>query len=203
MEIKMNRAVLLNSGGLDSALLAKKLKDDGFEVFSLWVNTHAIYEKQARKAAEETARKFCVSHREIVIDLGQHSNFFEDATGIAMYDEAPNRTDKLWLCPVSPLLMCTLGIVYAKTLGASGAYAGLKHRADDFKVATFNQAAVIANSKFYTPPLVTPFYSEATYEDVLTKAKTSPEEFAYTHSCTRPVPCGTCYKCLGRAELGV
>jgi len=203
MKINMKKVVLLNSGGLDSALLAKKLFDEGFEVHSLWVNTKAIYEEQARLAAQTTANKFCVSHREITVDFGQHSNFFETSDEVIMYDEDPARIDKLWLCPQIPLLSATLGVIYTKTIGACGCYVGFKNRIDEFKIDTFNKAMTLTNPTFYHPPLIAPFYSNETYQESITLLEVIPEDFSYTHSCTHDKPCGNCYKCINRTEVGV
>lgn len=198
--INMNRVVLLNSGGLDSALLGKMLYDEGKEIYSLWINTKTISEEPVRIAVEETARRYCVSHREIVVDFGQHSNFFEDINSVEMYDNNPTRTDKLWICPNHPLLNNTIGTAYGKTINAVGCYTGVKQKSDFYKIESYNQALLIGVNKFYRTPLVAPLYYFDSYEQILEKINASFHDFSYTYSCTYAEPCGTCYKCVEREE---
>jgi len=58
----MSEIVLLNSGGLDSALMAAKYAADGENLHSLYIATRQLNEVSAKVAAQETANRFCVSH---------------------------------------------------------------------------------------------------------------------------------------------
>lgn len=84
------RYAILNSGGLDSALLAAKLHADGHELHSITIDTWQANRAGILPAAMETANRFCVSHKAIEVNLGQTSDFYFDATSgkFTMWDAA-------------------------------------------------------------------------------------------------------------------
>ena len=122
------KTVLLNSGGLDSALKAKELKNAGHEVHSLFLEFKGqLGLDKIRAAAEETATNYCDSHYTVYVDFGYTPNHYEDSNGFMMYDDVDNnlwtKSDgnppHLWSGPPNQSsVMISLAVSYAKAIGA-------------------------------------------------------------------------------------
>jgi len=80
--------LVANSGGLDSALMCRKLQEDGHEVHSVFFNSHSLGYEEQMVAAAETANRFCNSHKVIEINWGYTPNHYENTDNFLMYDEA-------------------------------------------------------------------------------------------------------------------
>lgn len=84
----MKKILVANSGGLDSALICRKLQADGYEVHSLFINSKSLGWENAMVSAKTTADNFCASHKVISIDWGYTPNNYENADSFIMYDDA-------------------------------------------------------------------------------------------------------------------
>lgn len=126
------KILLANSGGLDSAIMARKLNEDGHEVHSLYVNSHSLGYEESMIAAQETANRFCASHKVIDIDWGYTPNHYEDADTFVMYDDAVGMENlpRLWSGPPNMgMVIMSITVSYAKTLGINeccGGFAGTR-----------------------------------------------------------------------------
>lgn len=228
----MAKVVLLNSGGLDSALVAKWLVEvAGHEVHSLFIDTRQVNRVPTSNAAKITAQKFCNSHKEIMIDFGQISNYwenFEEGT-VEMYQTIENPQEEYYsrpfqqfhVCPNLSMLFSSIGVAYAKTIGCGEVYSGHRVVLGESYIQDYNQIVNESRHEGVSrPELMIPFFDVPTYQqlsgDILADCvdhvcKCPPgkkytcikREFAYTHSCRLAEPCGICEKCTARHEMGL
>jgi 7-cyano-7-deazaguanine synthase in queuosine biosynthesis len=153
----MKRVVLLNSGGLDSALKAKELyvavepveavvkggatEQRAYEIYSLFVhiNNQVGVDKKSYAAAE-TAARYCDSHHVVTLDFGYSPNYYEDFETFVMYDDtetAPTRINKETLeeefmplfdgPPNLSSVYLSIAVSYAKRIGADEVHSGLRN----------------------------------------------------------------------------
>ena len=178
---------LLNSGGLDSAMVAKWLHGRGVSVQSVYIDTRAENRIQAMLAAEETASRYCDSHRVVSVDFGATSTHTE--------------SDGKHSIPLSSLVICTIGAADARLHGIYEVYTGHRAGASSERIEMMND--LIGSSTYFAvkPHINTPLTEAQTYTDAATLLGVSLDDLAYTHSCHSAVPCGTCHICQSRADL--
>jgi 7-cyano-7-deazaguanine synthase in queuosine biosynthesis len=174
----MKQILLLNSGGFDSACLAKKLKDDGFEVHSLYIDYKVDNSEPTRISAQITADKFCVEHEVISVDFKQG------------YDHTPLQT---------PLCLA-IGSTYAVEKDLMEVYSGSKADKEEGFTEDWNNLYRGFKLIRRTPTVILPLAKLVTYKEVADWAGVTKEDVAHTHSCRKTVKCGTCSKCLGVAD---
>lgn len=201
--------VLLNSGGLDSALLAKKLHADGHSVRSLYLRLGALNDGATEVAAQETADRFCVSHHVIDVGYGQTSNaLWDDAAGeLVMWDDATQEQKDdsrfaLSQYPVLAMVTTSLGVGYATTIGAPLVYSGMSNELTADSLAAFDEVCRAVNWNLPKAVVELPM-AGMTYEQEAELAGADIADFAYTHSCFHDPACGVCGKCLAREGVGL
>lgn len=182
--------VLLNSGGLDSTLMAKRLFDDGRRVHSLHINSGALRNAEAEVAALETANRFCVDHHVIRVNFGYTPNHYEDQTMNIMYDDAqsqiaegtldPSTLPMLWTGPPNMgMLYYSLGVSYAKAIDVAEVCFGFStHRPQSFLNA-YN-TAYSENSYIRWRPLVIEPYGRTTKNEALAFFEATEADFPWT-----------------------
>lgn len=179
------KAVLLNSGGLDSALIAHKLKADGYEIYSVFVNAHCKNSEACRAAAKITADKYCVNHREIDLNFGYEPNYFVGEILMQLKNHA--------------MVMFSLGVSYASHLGIDEVYAGSKANVTEAYADKYNE---YANENRHTgvtrAKLVLPIWNKYDYQAVAEWAGADLADFDYPYSCRYSEPCMGCSKCIRR-----
>lgn len=158
----MSKILVTNSGGLDSAMICRKLKEDGYEVHSVYFNSYGLGYEAQMAAAQKTADEFCASHKVINIDWGYTPNNYEDADTFIMYDDAVAQgitpTQTLWSGPANMgMIFMAMSVSYAKTIGINevcGGFAGL--RSPDM-YAIYNQSAEANLSTRWRPKYIAPY----------------------------------------------
>jgi 7-cyano-7-deazaguanine synthase len=219
------RAVVLLSGGLDSATAAAIARDEGFAVFALTVRygqRHAVELEAARRVAAAVG---VVEHRVVDIDLaGFGGSALTDAT-IAVPKDRPLATIAAHDIPVTYVparntVMLALALAWAEALGAHDIYLGVNvldaSGYPDCRpafVAAFEQLANVATRaadggpRFHVhAPLI--MLSKA---EIIERGTALGVDYGLTHSCYDPTPggraCGRCDACAlrrkGFAEAGV
>lgn len=204
----MPKVVLLNSGGLDSAMVAKYLYSKGYEVHSLFIDSNQINREATLKASQTTADRYCVSHKIISIDFGQCSNIYEENGVYKMYDELTeleknDNSIRLYGCPALGLTFTSIATAYAKMIHAQEVFAGFKGHYNYNMQERFNDLSDSNSTAFYRVYLKAPLSNCMSYVDSMTLLGMTIEDLKYSHSCTYNEPCGKCPDCLHRAELGV
>jgi len=214
----MATIVLLNSGGLDSAMLAKKLNDDGHVIRSLFVNSHQLNSVATGVAAAETATRFCDSHVVFDYDLGQTSNAIMHGTTLEFhaYDAAvangkwaqylANRSD--WVLSTVPSLLIAIfgvGFGYAMLNGVQEVHSAL--RGGMVGPNWLDMLGTIQHEELFPQWHPTPVLDVAAltgYAEVATWAGVADiTTLEYTHSCKEDPPCQVCAKCVARNALGM
>lgn len=218
----MTPAIVLLSGGLDSATALAIAQHEGFEVHALTViygQRHSVEIEAARRVA--IARRVR-DHRMVSVDLGAIGG-----SALTAPIEVPKDRDEgemtagipITYVPARNTVMLSLALGFAEVIGAGDIYIGVN--AVDYSgypdcrpefVSAFEQLANVATKagvegqRFSIhAPLI-----ELTKVDIIRKGLELGVDYGLTHSCYDPVngrPCGHCDSCLIRerafAELGM
>jgi 7-cyano-7-deazaguanine synthase in queuosine biosynthesis len=210
----MKKVLVLNSGGLDSAIMCKKLHDEGFDVVSLYVDTNTISRTQTMAAAQETADRYCSEHIVQPISYGEHSDYLCKGAEHWTYDEAV--ANGKWQ---EYLDAQGVGFIFGPICSHTWSYLsqvvyhafkrGITEVAIGYDKATYPETdrakleTINPNGSWNIPvPEITfPLYDFNNYQEELDAINASYDDFLYTHSCRQETPCGWCDKCLKRGEL--
>ncbi|WP_019901860.1 7-cyano-7-deazaguanine synthase QueC [Salinispora arenicola] len=217
-------AVILLSGGLDSATALAIAIDQGFEAYALSFRYGQRHTAELDAAAKVAAALGARRHVVADIDLRAFggSALTDDALAVPHHDRVEDLGDGIPITyvPARNTIFLSFALAWAETLGASDVFIGVN--ALDYSgypdcrpefISAYEQMANLATKagvegtqrlKIHTPLIA------------LTKAQTIQRgldlgvDYQLTHSCYDPVDgraCGTCDSCLlrgrGFAELGL
>ena len=218
-----NKAVVLLSGGLDSATAAALAREQGFTLHALTVHygqRHLVELEAARQVASALQ---VVEHRTLQLDLrawGGSALTADLAVPPARLNEEACNEVPITYVPARNTVLLSLALGYAEVIGASAIFIGVS--AVDYSgypdcrpefIEAFERLATLATKagveghpiRIHAPLIH------------LTKAQTIREglrlglDYALTHTCYDPTPagvaCGRCESCAlrrrGFAEAGV
>jgi 7-cyano-7-deazaguanine synthase len=219
-----HNAVVLLSGGLDSATTAAIARDDGYDFFALSVDygqRHRFELEAARRVAESLGVK-----RHVIAKVG-----LDQFGGSALTDEIDVPLDRgedeishgipVTFVPARITVFLSLALGYAEVVGAADIFVGVN--AVDYSgypdcrpefVAAFEKLANLATKagvegtmkfRVHTPLI------QLTKADIIRRGIQLGVDYGLTHSCYAPnaagVACGRCDACQlrlkGFAEAGV
>ena len=216
-------AVVLLSGGLDSATVAAIAKSQGFDLFALSVN-YGQRHRFELQAAKQVAAAIGVERHSIVrVDLGA----FGGSALTAELDVPKDRDEEIadgipiTYVPARNTVFLSLALGYAETLSASDLFIGVN--AVDYSgypdcrpefIAAFTRFANLAtkagvegtaNYRIHTPLI------DMTKAQIIERGVSLGVDYSLTHSCYDPnyegVSCGRCDACAlrkkGFAESGL
>lgn len=220
-DLNMPRAVVLLSGGLDSAVVLAVAKAEGFEPFAFSVDYGQRHRVELECAAA-LARAAGVEHRVVTLDLRaiggsaltSNSAVPKDRTEAEMNAGVP-----VTYVPARNTILLGLALGYAETLGATDIFFGanrLDHAGyPDCRPEFFGAFAALAavatqagtegqRLRIHTP------LSQMSKKEIVETGRRLGVDFRSTHSCYDPSPagspCGRCDACLlrkrGFAEAG-
>ena len=218
------RAVILLSGGLDSATVLAIARDEEFELFALTVDysqRHRNEIEAARRVAEEMG---VVRHVLLSVDLAQFGasaltasiDVPKDRGAEEMQEEIP-----VTYVPARNTVLLSLALAYAEAVGAADVFIGVN--AVDYSgypdcrpryIAAFEELAGLATKagvegrldfKIHAPLI------ELTKTEIIRRGTQLGVDYGLTHSCYDPAhdgrSCGRCDACLlrlkGFAEAGL
>ena len=208
----MSRAVVLLSGGLDSATTLAIARDDGFECYALschYGQKNASELRAARKVAKALGAK---EHREIKIPIGQFG-------GSALTDKALTVPEEggegipITYVPARNTVLLSLALAWAEVLEAEAIFIGVN--AVDYSgypdcrpgfIAAFQQLISLATKRTVeggTISLVAPLipFSKA---KIIERGTALGVDYSLTVSCyqadNRGRACGRCDACRIRAD---
>lgn len=213
------RAVVLLSGGLDSATAAALARKEGWELYGLTIRygqVHACEIEAARKVA--TALGFA-RHAELDIDLKQFGG-----SSLVGEGEIPKGGDEGSIpstyVPARNTVFLSLALAWAETLGATRIvigvnaldYSGYPDCRPEF-IAAFeylSSLATRAGLEGHAPRVWAPL-QHLTKAAIIRAGMELGVDYGMTHSCYNPgpggEPCGACDSCRlrarGFAEAGV
>jgi 7-cyano-7-deazaguanine synthase len=218
------RAVILLSGGLDSATAAAMARAEGYELYALSV-AYGQRHRFELEAARRVARAICVQRHVVVsIDLAQlggsaltgEIDVPKDRSLDQMEAEIP-----VTYVPARNTVFLAHGLGYAEVLGADDIFIGVN--AVDYSgypdcrpeyIAAFTRLANLATKagvegrldfKIHTPLV------DLTKAEIIRRGTELGVDYGLTHSCYDPdqagTSCGRCDACLlrlkGFAEAGL
>ncbi|WP_412753907.1 7-cyano-7-deazaguanine synthase QueC [Krasilnikovia sp. M28-CT-15] len=224
MSAARRRAVVLLSGGLDSATVLAMAVHEGYEAYALsfrYGQRHTVELEAASRVARELG---AVKHVVADIDLRVFggSALTDDALAVPHHDSADDLGSDIPVTyvPARNTIFLSFALAWAETLDASDVFLGIS--AVDYSgypdcrpeyVAAYEQMANLATKagvegrqrlRIHTPLI------QLTKAETIRRGLELGVDYAWTHSCYDPVDgraCGTCDSCLlrgrGFAELGL
>jgi len=218
------RAVVLLSGGLDSATAAALARAQGFELYALTVDygqRHQVEVEAARRVAQTLAVR---RHLVLAVDLRAFG-------GSALTDQIPVPKDRspdhmpqhipITYVPARNTILLALALGYAEVLGAADIFLGVN--AVDYSgypdcrpefLAAFQQLANVATRAGVEGQLHFTIHAPLLHlskAEIIRQGVALGLDYRLTHSCYDPDPsgraCGRCDACLlrrrGFAEAGL
>ena len=211
METK--RAVILLSGGLDSAVALWLAKSQGYEPFTLSFNYGQRHDRELRAAEKLASIANVNNHRLVTINMDQWGGSSLTDKTMEVEDGDVARTDiPVTYVPARNMVFLSIAASYAEAIGAQDIFIGVSQvdysgyvdcRESFIKAmeTAINQGTVMGAEKNLPITIHAPFiYKTKTDEIVLGSELGVP--FEHTWSCYRggETPCGTCDSCLLRAK---
>lgn len=217
-------AVLLLSGGLDSATTGAIARSQGFELYALsfdYGQRHRFELESARRVAEALGVR---RHALVQIDLGQFGSSALTADIAVPKDRSADEMEEgipVTYVPARNTVFLSLALAYAEVLGAADIFLGVN--AVDYSgypdcrpeyIAAFERLANLATKagvegrlqfRIHTPLIR---WSKA---EIIRAGSQLQVDYSLTHSCYDPtaagLSCGRCDACLlrrkGFAEAGL
>jgi 7-cyano-7-deazaguanine synthase len=218
------KAVVLLSGGLDSATTAAIARSEGFAIHALSIDYGQRHSFELDAAARVATALGAAEHRILKIDLGALG-------GSALTDDIEVPTDRsademsagipITYVPARNTVMLALALGYAEVVGAADIFIGVN--AVDYSgypdcrpefIATFETLANVATKagvegalqfRIHTPLI------RLTKAQIIQRGLQLGVDYSITHSCYNPndsgQPCGHCDACQlrlkGFAEVGL
>lgn len=128
MNASIKRAVILVSGGLDSATVLAIAKNKGFECYALSMDygqRHRIELQRAKKVAKSNG---AVEHRTIKIDIGNFggSALTDSEINVPTHEYVENQDDQIPITyvPARNTVFLSVALAWAEVLKASAIYIG-------------------------------------------------------------------------------
>lgn len=209
----MKRAVILLSGGLDSAVALWLAKSEGYEVYSLSFFYGQKHDKEL-KAAEALALAAGVKkHRVVSINIDQWGGSSLTDKDMKVEDGDIDRTDiPVTYVPARNMIFLSIAASYAEAIAAQSIFIGVSQADYSGYVdcrepfirsmeQTINEGTVMAAEHKKPIKIHAPFINKTKSEEIRLGARLG-VPFGLTWSCYRggEKPCGKCDSCLLRAR---
>jgi 7-cyano-7-deazaguanine synthase len=213
----MPRAVVLLSGGLDSAVTAAVARSRGFEWYALSVDygqRHRTELEASRKVAKSLGAK---DHMIVAVDLSRIGGSALTADIAVPKDRAEDVMAAgipITYVPARNTVLLSIGLGYAETLDAADLFVGVN--AVDYSgypdcrpeyLAAFEKLANLATKAGVEGTLKFTIHAplvDQTKAEIIRTGASLGVDFALTHSCYDPDlegrACGRCDSCLLRAK---
>lgn len=209
----MKRAVILLSGGLDSAVALWLAKSEGYELFTLSFEYGQRHNKELNAAEALAKAAGATEHRVVSINIGQWGGSSLTDMNMEVEDGNVNRTDiPVTYVPARNMVFLSIAASYAEAIGACDIFIGVS-QADysgyvdcrqtfiDAMQNAINQGTVMAAEHKRHITIHAPFISMTKSEEIKLGLSLG-VPFDLTWSCYRggENPCGKCDSCLLRAR---
>ncbi len=212
-----NKAVVLLSGGLDSATTAAIAQDQGYQVFALSIDYGQRHQFELNSATRVASALKVAQHKVLTIDLASLGG-----SALTAEIDVPQGRDEeqisdgipITYVPARNTVMLSLALGYAEVIGAADIFVGVN--AVDYSgypdcrpefIAAFEQLANLATRagvegtlKFRVhAPLI-----QMTKAAIIKRGTELGVDYSLTHTCYCPnekgVSCGTCDACQLRVK---
>ncbi|MCO5969076.1 7-cyano-7-deazaguanine synthase QueC [Actinoallomurus soli] len=218
------KAVILLSGGLDSATVLAIAVAEGYEPYALsfrYGQRHSVELEAARAVAESLGAR-----RHVIADIDLRtfggSALTDDTIGVPHHDSTEDLSEEIPVTyvPARNTIFLSFALAWAETLGAQDVFLGVS--AVDYSgypdcrpeyIEAFERMANLATKagvegrqrlRIHTPLI------DLSKAQTIARGLELGVDYSLSHSCYDPVdgrPCGTCDSCLlrnrGFAELGM
>jgi 7-cyano-7-deazaguanine synthase len=217
----MPNAVVLLSGGLDSATVVAIAKSEGFQVHALTVIYGQRHEVEIEASKRVAAQQRVAEHKFVTVDLRQigGSALTADIEVPKDRNEAEMTDIPITYVPARNTIMLSLALGYAEVANASDIYVGVN--AVDYSgypdcrpeyIAKFAELATLATKAGVEgrPMQIHAPLIQLTKAEIIQKGLELNVDYGLTHSCYDPAgerACGRCDSCTIRlrafASLGL
>ena len=213
MKNDIRKAVVLLSGGLDSATALYVAKKKGFEVYALSFDYGQKHDRELRAAKATAEKAGVIDHRIVTLNMGQWGGSSLTDDSINIDDGNIKRTDiPMTYVPARNMVLLSVAASFAEAIGAYDIFIGVsevdysgyvdcrKEFLDAMQNA-INKGTVCAVEQGNHIAIHAPFI-EMTKTEEIRLGMSLGVDYATTWSCYRggEKPCGTCDSCLLRAE---
>ena len=207
----MKRAVVLVSGGMDSAVTLAMARAEGFECFALSVNYGQRHESELQAADRVCAMLGAAAHKEVRVDLRSFGG--SALTADIAVPESPTSGIPVTYVPARNTIMLSVALSWAEVLGAHDVFCGVNAvdysgypdcrpeyiKAFELMANLATQAGVEGNTLRIRTPIIA--LSKA---DIVREGLRLGVDFSQTVSCYQAdaagLACGKCDACRLRAE---
>ena len=207
----MKRAVVLVSGGMDSAVTLAIARAEGFECYALSVNYGQRHESELQAADRVCAMLGATAHKEFRVDLRSFGG--SALTADIAVPELPTSGIPVTYVPARNTIMLSVALSWAEVLGAQDVFCGVNAvdysgypdcrpeyiKAFEIMANLATQAGVEGNTLRIRTPIIA--LSKA---DIVREGVRLGVDFSQTVSCYQAdatgLACGKCDACRLRAE---
>ena len=209
----MKKAIVLLSGGLDSATALYLAKSRGFEIYALTFLYGQKHDRELHSACDIAAAAGVKEHKIVNIPLNLWSGSSLTDPAMAIGDGDIKRTDiPDTYVPARNMVFLSIAASYADALGITDIFIGVSQvdysgyvdcRESFIKAMenAINEGTVLGAEKHLRINIHAPFMNMTKAEEIETGMRLG-VDYGLTWSCYRggEKPCGTCDSCLLRAE---
>ncbi|MCG8581864.1 MAG: 7-cyano-7-deazaguanine synthase QueC [Bacteroidales bacterium] len=209
----MKKAVVLLSGGLDSAVALHLAKSEGFELHAISFDYGQRHNREL-EAAKAIAKQIQVTNHQVVtLKLDKWGGSSLTDSTIEVEDGDVNRDDiPVTYVPARNMVFLSVAASLAEAIGAQDIFIGVsqvdysgyvdcRQEFIDSMEKTINLGTVMGAEKNQPIKIHAPFVNKTKAEEIQLGAELG-VDFGLTWSCYRggEKPCGTCDSCLLRAK---
>ena len=210
----MVRAVVLLSGGLDSATAAALARREGYELYALTIRYGQVHAEEIAAARRVAASLSVVRHVELAVDLAAFGGSALVGDGAIPKDRPPDVGDiPATYVPARNTIFLSLALAWAEVVGADRIVIGVNAvdysgypdcrpeylAAFEYLASLATKAGVEGGTLRIWAPLV-----HLTKAGIIRVGLELGVDYGLTHSCYDPAPdgrpCGRCDSCRIRAR---
>ncbi len=207
------KAIVLLSGGLDSAVALYLAKSQGFEIHALSFNYGQRHARELESARAIALKAQTASHHVATLQLGSWGGSSLTDNNIQVEDGDINRTDiPATYVPARNMVFLSVAASLAEAKGAQDIFIGVSQvdysgyvdcREEFIKAMEFaiNKGTVMGAEKNQPITIHAPFIYKTKADEIKLGTELG-VDFSLTWSCYRggEKPCGTCDSCLLRVK---
>ncbi|MFW6268401.1 MAG: 7-cyano-7-deazaguanine synthase QueC [Marinilabiliaceae bacterium] len=209
----MPKAVVLLSGGLDSAVTLYLAKSEGYEIYALSFDYGQRHNRELQAAGAIAGKAGVAAHQTITLKLDQWGGSSLTDKSIEVENGDINRDDiPVTYVPARNMVFLSVAASYAEAIGAQDIFIGVsqvdysgyvdcRQSFLDAMENAINQGTVMGAEKNQPLRIHAPFVHKTKAEEIRLGEQLK-VPFELTWSCYRggEKPCGSCDSCLLRAR---
>ncbi|MFO8002173.1 MAG: 7-cyano-7-deazaguanine synthase QueC [Marinilabilia sp.] len=209
----MQKAVVLLSGGLDSAVALYLAKSQGYQVYALSFDYGQRHNRELDAARAISKKANVAAHQVITLKLDQWGGSSLTDKSLEIENGNVDRDDiPVTYVPARNMVFLSVAASYAEAIGAQNIFIGVsqvdysgyvdcRQSFLDAMEAAINQGTVMGAEQNRPIRVHAPFVHKTKAEEIELGEKLN-VPFELTWSCYRggDKPCGTCDSCLLRAK---